>query len=295
MTNLKTIFFILFFCLFPAITWADMLNDCMHKISDSNSFKTAMTNDIFPDAATLTQEGATQKKAEILTLVGNELLSNCSENLSTLAKQANGKVWYPRDSKTYAFQFKMPDLFQHLNIPTALFVYNKNNLKTGDVVKLSDIPKLYWSNQCSDHTIWDGLNDNAAVNIAGQQVFSEYGGDKNEFFLDFEQGNNRRAFPGLVLAEYTKQYYNQTEAIVMFSNISTADQYAQKFANALQNSACSNDSLYVYVVKFDKDPTFTNENKDGFWRYGLTFGFLIPGKIFDIQQLTILSGPYTIK
>ena len=227
------------------VTHNDILNNCMHAISNDENFKNIMTSEIFPDASMLNKETVAQNKSQIMGLIGSELLLLCSGNLSTLTKRANGKVWYERDGKTYAFQFKMDDLFSYLNIPTSIMVYNSRNLKSGDIIKLSDIPKLYWSDECSDHVIWDNLDDDAGVNVAGQKVFSQYGGSDNEFFLDFEEGNDRRAFPGLVLMDKT---YSTKEELVSFNNLPTSIKAAQNFASALNGTRCANDGLAVYVV-----------------------------------------------
>ena len=318
---------------------ADIAGDCMRRVSDNKDFQRAMTEEIFKESSMLTQEGATQNKPKILGLIAANVLTNCMSDLNTLTKIANGKVWYPRDGKTYAFQFKMEELFQYINIPTGIMLYNKPTLSVGSVIKLSDIPKLYWSDECSDHTIWDNLDDDAAVNIAGQSAFSQYGGAKNEYFLDFEEGNNRRAFPGLVLMDKTA---STSESIVQFNNLHSAIGAAQSFANALNNTACSNDGLAAYVVALNVQPGATD--KDGWavaagvsggalailgvatavqaggvvaalttaagatsvvpvwgWIVGGLLGAaagaisLIPGEIFDIQQVMVMDGPYLIK
>ena len=246
----------LFLCLNNA--HADIAGDCMRRVSDNADFQRAMTEEIFPDASTLTQEYTTQNKPKILGLIAANVLSNCMSELNTLTRVANGKVWYPRDGKTYAFQFKMDELFQYINIPTGIMLYNNPTLSVGSVIELSDIPKLYWSDECSDHTIWDNNDDDAAVNIAGQRIFSQYGGADNEFFLDFED-NNRRAFPGLVLMDKTG---STSEKIVSFNNLHTAIAATQGFASALNNTACSNDGLAAYVVALNVQPD--DINKDGY-------------------------------
>ena len=314
----------LFFCLNNA--HADIAGDCMRRVSDNADFQRAMTEEIFPDASTLTQEYATQNKPKILGLIADNVLSNCMSELNTLTRVANGKVWYPRDGKTYAFQFKMDELFQYINIPTGIMLYNKPTLSVGSVIELSDIPKLYWSDECSDHTIWDNNDDDAAVNIAGQKVFSQYGGSDNEFFLDFEEGNDRRAFPGLVLMDKTG---STSEKIASFNNLHTAIAAAQGFAGALNNTACSNDGLAAYVVALNVQPGSTDRAiaagtsiaagvagtaigsamaigwiPVAGWAYavgavaiGAIAGAisLIPGEIFDIQQVMVMDGPYLIK
>ena len=242
---------------------ADILNDCMRRVSDNADFKKAMTEEIFKDPSMLTQEGATQNKSKIMGLIAGEVILNCMANLGTLTKSANGKVWYERDNKKYAFQFKMDELFQYINIPTGVMLYNKPSLSVGDVIKLSDIKKLYWSDECSDHTIWDNLDDDAAVNKAGQSVFSQYGGTDNEFFLDFEEGNDRRAFPGLVVMD---ESWSTTEKIVSFNNLHAAIAATQSFATALNGSACSNDGLSAYVVALNVEKDSTDKNA---WSVGV--------------------------
>lgn len=255
--------FELIITVFTCITYAcgahaDVLNDCMRTISSDPDFQTAMQTTIFPDPSTLTQEGATQNKAKILGAVAAEMLLHCPTQMGTLTRAANGKVWHPRDGNTYAFQFKMSDLFQYADIKTGIMVYNNKSLQPGDVIQLSDIPSLYWNSDCSDHHIWENLSDDAAVNVAGQRTFGQYGGGSNEFFLDFED-NDRRAFPGLVLMDKTG---STTERIVSFNNLHTAVSAAETFAKNLNNSACSNDGLAVYVVALDVQKT-SNNNKDG--------------------------------
>lgn len=255
--------FLQFFFIISAILFqnnfahADILNDCMRRVSDNADFKKAMTEEIFKDPNMLTQEGATQNKSKIMGLIAGEVLLNCIANLGTLTKSANGKVWYERDNKKYAFQFKMEELFQYINIQTGVMLYNKPSLSVGDVIKLSDIKKLYWSDECSDHTIWDNLDDDASVNIAGQKVFSQYGGSDNEFFLDFEEGNDRRAFPGLVLMDKTG---STAEKIVSFNNLHSAIAATQSFATALNSSSCSNDGLSAYVVALNVKPDDTDRD-----------------------------------
>lgn len=308
------------------IATADILNDCMRHISDNANFQKRMTEEIFKDVSTLTQEGATKNKSKILGLIASEVLQNCMSDLNVLTRATNGKVWYPRDGKTYAFQFKMAELFQYINIPTGIMLYNNLSLSVGSVIKLSDISKLYWSDECSDHTIWDNNDDDAAVNIAGQSVFSQYGGADNEYFLDFEEGNDRRAFPGLVLMDETA---TTTEKIVSFNNLHTAIAATQGFANALNNTACGNDGLAAYVVALNVQPGSTDSDiaagasvaagvagaaigsaaAIGWipvvgWAYAVGAAAvgaiaggisLIPGEITDIQQVMVMDGPYLIK
>ena len=237
----------------------DMTNNCFHKISEDPDYLTVM-GEIFKEPTNFNQEFVTANKSKILATIAADTLILCLEELPTIATKQNGKVWYKANGKTYAFQFKTEELFQLMEIKIGIMVYNKRDKKVGDVIKLSDIPKLYWSDECSDHTIAGNLDDDIAVNKAGQSVFSQYGGSQNEFFLDFEEGNNRRAFPGLVLMDATT---STAERIVTFNNLQTALTAAQQFATALNGSACSNDGLAVYPVALDVKKLDTNKDAWG--------------------------------
>lgn len=178
--------------------------------------------------------------------------------------------------------------------PIAFFVYNNATKKPGDIVQLSDIPQLYWSNECSDHTIALDLSNKAGVNIAGQRVFSPiFNQDNYEYFLDFQQGNNRRIFPGLVLLE--TPFPTVQERLVMTAP-DKADEYAKQFATALANTVCVNENLVVYTV--DLGTTFTPSDTGIDWGWALggpLVGALAPQKIMHINQITIKSGPYPVK
>lgn len=263
--------------------------DCMNAITDNENFQQEIKK-IF-DTGVISVEIVKANKSKIFAAIGEGLLDvpACLDNISTIARLENGKVWLEYNGKTYAFRFKMSDLFNYVSIPTGIMVYNDRGFGAGDVIKLDEITELYWSNECSDHTIWwDNLDDDAAVNVAGQKVFSQYGGEKNEFFLDFEEGNNRRAFPGLVLMDETRSF---SESIVAFSNLQTAIKAAEEFANALNGTVCSRDGLAVYVVVLEEDRmglgtvSYVAENN---WS-------LIPTGIKDIKQVTVLDGPHIIQ
>ena len=179
--------------------------------------------------------------------------------------------------------------------PIAFFVYNNATKKPGDIVQLSDIPQLYWSNECSDHTIAWGLSNEAGVNIAGQRVFSPiFNQDDYEYFLDFQQGNNRRIFPGLVLLE--TQFTKGIQERLVMTAPDKADEYAKQFATALANTVCKDENLVVYTVNLGT--TFTQSDTKIDWGLALggpLLGVLAPQKIKHINQITIKSGPYPVK
>lgn len=275
----------------------DLLTDCMDEITSNESFKSTLKDDVFKGAGDITKELVIQNKSKIFAAIGEGLLGvpACLDNISAIARRKNGKVWLEYNGKTYAFQFSMSDLFEHVVIPTGIMVYNDRSLGPGDNIELSEIQKLYWSDACSDHVIWDNLDDDAAVNVAGQKVFSQYGGEKNEFFLDFEEGNNRRAFPGLVLMDKTQ---SSSESIVAFGNLQKAIKAAKDFADALTDTVCSNDGLAVYVVALDGMPLPTKDRIGWSIAGYFTVGWwvaLVPTEIKDIEQVKVLDGPYIIQ
>ncbi len=265
------LFSIFAFALFASAAHADMMSDCMAKISRQPEFAQVLSDTIFPGVTTLDATTVKRKRNEIFTLLAGSIFANCNQDLAEIAAVPSGKISFRMNNQLYAFVFNTADVFEFLEIRTGVMVYNKRTLQAGDVIQLSDVPQLYWSKECSDHVIWDNLNNKASVNVAGQRVFSQYGGADNEFFLDFEEGNNRRAFPGLVLMDKTK---STSEQIVAFSNIQSALAASQQFAEALKNSYCSNQGLAVYTVALDVQKTETNKNG---WGIGASIGGGVAG------------------
>lgn len=256
----KSLFVVLCSVLFAGMARADMMSDCMAKIAKQPEFTQVLSDTIFPGMSSLDATTVKRKRNEIFTLLAGAIFANCNQDLAEIAAVPTGKISFRLNNHPYAFVFNTSDVFEFLELRTGVMVYNKRTLKAGDVIQLSDVSQLYWSKDCSDHVIWDNLNNKAAVNVAGQRVFSQYGGTDNEFFLDFEEGNNRRAFPGLVLMDKTK---STSEEIVAFSNVQSSLAASQQFADALKNSYCSNQGLAVYTVALDVQRTETNKNTWG--------------------------------
>lgn len=259
--------FFALFCLFCAIVTnakADAMSDCMTVIGQNQQgFIDVLSKEIFPNTEKLDDAIVKKNKNKILTLIAGNIGTLCNKNFEEIVSSPTGKVSFELKNQKYAFLFNTSDVFDFLDVRTGIMVYNNRTKTAGDVIKVGDINKLYWSDECSDHTIWDNLDDDAAVNQAGQKSFTSYGGSSNEYFLDFEEGNNRRAFPGLVLMDETS---STTEKIVTFKNLTSAIDAAKKFQSALKNSACSSQGLAVYVVGLDVKADSTN--KDG-WALGI--------------------------
>jgi len=313
------------------------LDKCIKKISeDEQTWKAGLTT-IFGDTD-LDDSIVDQNKMQIYQLITASFQTLCGENLMSIAKttQQRAKINFDYKGKEYAFDFSLDRIFDDFGIQTGILVINKRNLAPNSVLKLSDIPKKekFFPDACSDWTIalsltdWDhGLDDNAAVNVAGQAVFSEYGGSKSEFFLDFADGDDRRAFPGLVLEDVT---WSGEEKIVAYTNIKTALERTQQFYEKLRGGQCSNSGLAVYLVALNvqEASSVTTSGKNNValgvsagtgivgglgavaagtmwipvagWAIAGVAGIaaagfaMMPTKIADIQQVMILDGPYPL-
>ena len=258
----------------PNVGQGDALNDCMRAVSNEPAFQNAMTNEIFTGTNELTQEIVTLNKQKIFGAIGATMIMHCPNELPRLTRVANGKVWWEKGGNTYAFQFKMEDLFSYMDIPVGIWVYNDKTLKPGDTINLSDISGKYWSKSCADHLTIDGIDDGTAVNQAAQQTMTGYAKQGNEFFLDFEEtddiSSGRRAFPGLVIMDHGG---STNESVVAYSNLHTAIHSAENFANKMTGSACAHDGMAVYVVSLDVRPTDRNGTDQIFgWAAGITGG-----------------------
>lgn len=326
---------ILFLMFLNISAHADVLSSCLEKVSKNKNFQSGIT-EIFGDTD-LSESNVFANKQQIYTLLSKSISENCGNDLVVIAKQQSdrGIIYFTHNKKEYGFDFSITEMFNGLGIQTGILVINKSNLGLNKVLTLSEIPKKqkFFKDACSDWTIADNLDDDAAVNIAGQAVFSEFGGSENEFFLDFAEGDNRRAFPGLVLMDETG---SATEQIVTFLNLKTGITKAQQFAEKLKGTQCSGLSVYLVGLNVSKDYSEANA-----WEIGATgaatltgatiggvalahaagvgavflavpvagwivggvilatagamYGVaMIPQTIQDIQQVIILDGPYNL-
>ena len=226
----------------------DALGTCVDKISADTTWQ-SKASEIFGGVAELDDAIVEQNKAKIYTLLSDRFTALCGEELVLIAKTSGSRaeVAFNHNNKKYAFDFDVDKIFNNVGMQMGIMVINRRDLYPTKVLKLSEIPKKqkFFSDACSDHIIWDNLDDDAAINVAGQAVFSEYGGTEHEFFLDFAEGDNKRAFPGLVIQDITG---SNEERIVAYTNIKTAVERTKQFADKLQKSQCSQQNLSVYLV-----------------------------------------------
>lgn len=246
----KTITFLFFlFCITP--TFADSWTTCAEKIVKEGTFSKKITEIIGENrenAGEILQSNADEIRLILLDkMFGhyNKTAGLCNDEIIGIAKMEKLQLAFDVDGNEYEFDIDVNKLFDHYPTQTAIIVYNNRDKELFNTIKNNDIKNIYWSDECSDHTIADNLDDDAIVNIAGQETFSEYGGKNNEFFLDFEKGNNQRAFPGMLLSDESG---STTEKIVIFTHLPTAIKKMQAFAKNLENSSCGNQNLAVYLV-----------------------------------------------
>ena len=270
---MRKIFGLIFSVMFITVANAadNALETCLQKISaDAKTWESGISA-IFGNSE-LDDTNVEQNKARVYQLLSERFGSLCGTELVPIAKQniERGQINFKHKNKDYAFDFSINRLYEDLGIQTGILVINKRDLYPTKILEKSSLPKStsrlrpyrFFTDDCSDHTIWENLDDDAAVNYIGQSVFSEYGGTKNEFFLDFAVGDDNRAFPGLVLEDVT---WSSEEKIVTYTNIKTAVERTQQFADKLKNSACSNQQLAVYLVALnvkEQPKTTVSGNRD---------------------------------
>ena len=261
---MKKILLILF-ALFIFPCHADVLDDCIETIvnpedTSAESWQNLLfdkTNGIFKDvddSAEITNDLVQVKKAEIYTAISGLFLKKCPMSSLIRIIQTDvkrGKIPFTHNGLEYAFDFSVDTMFEYPSTRMAIMVMKKDNVPApGKDMSLSDTPQTdyFFSKSCSAHnpTLW--LSDSAAVNVAGQAVFSEYGGSSNEFFIDFPEGNRRRVFPGVVIMEKTM---STVEELVVYTNLKTAIQKTEAFAQNLKGKSCSGQNLAVYLVAID--------------------------------------------
>lgn len=282
---IKKISTFLFIILFVVPAFGGAWQNCAQRIINDGVFAEKVREIVGNDrakAGEVLQAKADDIRLLLLAKMFDTDAGFCKNEIVDIAKQKTLELAFDVDGRTYQFDIDVDRLFDNFNTQTAIMVYNNRSKKIWDPIKNIDIKKSYWSDSCSDLTIWDNLDDKASVNVAGQQIFSEYGGTKNEFFLDFEKGNTQRAFPGLVLEDVT----NSTEEnIVIFTHLPTALKKVESFAKNLENSSCGNQGLAVYLVSIAGNPDKGNSGHG-------TAGAVTAGTGVGIGAIMLFGGTY---
>mgnify|MGYP000874290887 CR=1 FL=1 len=256
MINKLVTFLLLLFIVTPS--FGDAWQDCAKNIIQDGEFAQNVRDivgDDRNDAQKILQSRASDIRFKLVDKMFSVKNGLCKNEIVDIARMKTLKLSFDVDGKIYRFDIDVDTLFDYFPTQTAIMVYNDRSKKIWDQITNDSIKSLYWSDECSDHTIWENLDDSAAVNVAGQQIFTEYGGTKNEFFLDFEKGNNQRAFPGLVIEDVTG---NTEENLVLFTHLPTALKKFDAFAKNLENTTCGNQGLAVYLVSVAGTPDSKN-------------------------------------
>ena len=290
---MKKIIFAILLTLFTGQVMAGAFDNCLTAIANNNqlwSDRLLNSNDaVFKDLANSTDlpnDIIQERKNSIYNIIAQGILNTCLLNIGTIAETADRAIIdFKHNNKQYAFDFDVKTALDYINIPVGILILRDRTKKPGDVVFKKDMPKDYfWPDSCSDHYIFENLSDKAPINIAGQAVFSEYGGNKNEFFIDFPENNHEtirnltfglveiedcRAFPGLILMDETGDFGSTVEKIVSYQNIKVATERLKAFTEKLNKTECSGQGLSAYLValKVQRD----SSNSEG-WRIAASIG-----------------------
>ncbi len=311
------------------------ISECIARFANNDEkWQNALFNKstgIFKDVADnadLAEDVITAHQAEIYNLLAANTKDFCLGDIGLIAKNGgNATINFKHNNKNYSFNFSVEELFRYLPIRVAILITNDRTKKANDVITKASMPTNYWWNKdCSDHIIWSNLDDDAAINKAGQAAFSEFGGAQHEYFIDFPVDSSCRAFPGLILQDITG---SSTEGIVVYNNVQLGLQRLTDFVKNLNGSQCSRDNLSAYLVAIDATAVPTESTHlvgdiitgvGGTAAVGGTVGVVVggvsnpvgwvilgvgaviagissvvPTDIADIQQVAVIDGPYHIK
>lgn len=288
---------------FPFSANAGALENCLSKIATQD---TEWNSDLFDktkgvfgflgDKDELTDEIVQDKKEKIYILLAKKITEKCPSDIILIAKQkGRGIIPFSHNNKEYVFDFDVQKVFNYTNAQLGFIVVKNKNLSRNDILKVSDIPNKskFFNSSCSAQNARIVIPDDTAVNVAGQAVFSEFGGDKNEFYLDYAEGDNRRAFPGLVIMD---QSLSPVESMVIYQSLPIALERYEQFGEKLKSSACSNQNLALYLVSIEADKTSKTFSAWNWLHIVLstpTF-YMVSPVINKLNSVKIVEGPYPL-
>ena len=274
---MKKLLFILT-ALFIIPAYAGVYDKCLSEIQKTDSIWQDLlfskTNGIFKDISDneeITNDLVQSRRQQIYKLLALDTLLVCNKDLGIITEQGGrAEIDFKHDNKTYSFDFDVKTMMNYTDTRLGILVVNDKTKKPGDVILKSEMPRDYfWPQDCSDYYIALNLDDNAPVNLAGQSVFGEFGGSRNEFFLDFPVGSSCRAFPGLVLMDKTN---STAETIVSYRNVVTGAEKIKAFTDRLHNTSCSSAGLAAYLVALDIKKDTASSNAGWMIAAGVTGG-----------------------
>lgn len=305
----------------------DSLEKCVNNIYQDQESWHDKINAIFSNDTELTQDMITKQQTKLYNLLAQNILTSCSADLfEIIDTEQRHTIHFEYNGDLYALKFTPSELKKYIGIETGILVVNNLALSPGDIFQKSQITKKnkFFSDACSTHLVTGPLfNKDAAVNKAGQSAF---GDNDNYFFLDFADGDDMRAFPGLVLMDMVN---STKEKLVTFPTLAEGKKETEDFFKKLQDQkSCNNQGLAVYTVALKVAPDTTTDKAA--WvsagagvaavagtaaATGVTIGVisgpvgwlvlgaaglgaavygLYPEELRQIDSVMILSGPYIL-
>lgn len=307
---MKKMLFFLFVCLCNANLQAKDFKskECFNKLINNKNFMSSINAIIKDGTENLTdikskeeqaKDNIIENKNRITELFAEYMFNKpgyCYKDIIKFAKKEEDiklrfKLKIKEDLIPVDLNININELFDYIQEKYTLFIYNKNK-HFGDIVKNLDIKSNYWSKECSSKR----TNDSEAVNIAGQTVFNN---KEDEFYLS----SGDRPFYGLIMIDKNEL---GEDYIFIIKHLPTALKLLEDFSKKLQNSACSNQGLSVYLVKINNDKKASDANLmlKQTYKYSvspflvpsvLTIGVLFFSSSILIDSITIMSEPYFIR
>ena len=243
-------FFLGSFILFTTITTVGLCDvSCLTTIGKNQTFLNQIKN--ITGNNQLDQGIVDDNQTGFYSLIAENIYNHCFKtNLHDFNKIAETDyvvIPFVFDGKQYDITVNTNELFVRMQIPIAFWVINDINKKPGDKITQADTPPDYWyTSACSDHYVDVNLSNKVPVNKAGKAAFAAYGGEKEEFFLDFPVKKGCIAFPGLIIKD---RHFFGDYSLVTYQNYKEALKTMKTFASNLNNTACSPLGLAVYLVQ----------------------------------------------
>lgn len=311
---MKKIFIFLFTILNISNTFANVQSrKCFSKLLGDASFMSSLTKIIKDGTEKLPDRSGKEEQAKYnileksnkITQLFSEYMFNkpayCYDDILSFAKREKNieiafQLKLGTDNILVDFNIDINKLFDYYQNDYAIFVYNKNK-NFGDKIKKTDIQSNYWTNECSDLSVKFNIDDDSSINITGQKTFNI---KDSEFYLS----PSNKPFYGMIMLNIgvNRKY---KDSVLIFKHLPTAIKLVEDFSKNLQNSACSNQGLVVYLSRIDKkESSNSNEklvnhldmlsiNTFSFSTMPIFTSFINPD--LSINEITIFSEPYFIR
>ena len=252
---------------------------CLQKIGDSDVFSSGLKTLV--GAAPLNQDFVDDNRMSLFELFANAMQEKCRlAEWNAIADAETIRVPFVLYEKKYEFTIHTNELFNHVRgMKSSFWVIDNSNFKPGDTVDenyKNTITGWYYSDMCSDYYTAGNIDDDMAVNKAGQQAFNK----DEEYFLDMPVGKGCQGFPGLVVQD--RGFLRSDGMLVEYNNYRVAREKFKTFVEGLQGTQCL--GLTAYLVSVDY-----NKNTDG----EIDDGGFVPKKC-AIKKMTVMADPVVI-